>query len=267
MFVLREAAIPWAEALRDAVRGIIDGTPGKVGLRSVTAGRGTVYFATIEGIGEVVIRAYRHGGIFGKIFGTRFWSPWRFFSELAITERARDAGITRLEPLGIAYQDSRWGTRGFWITRRLKGAENLHAFMLSHAPMPHLVDQVASTIAAMHAAGISHADLTIQNLLVTTDPFEVSVIDFDKAVYRPAIEPEERMRQLRRLDRSLLKWAPPESLWRNPWVRMRFAVAYSKLALDIRPLMKKYLRQFRWHVLRYQLGWAIQRFPSRKDVL
>ena len=130
--------------------------------------------------------------------------------------------------------------------------------MLSHAPTPRLIERVASTIAAMHAVGISHADLTIQNLLVTTDPFEVSVIDFDKAVYQPAMEPEERMRQLRRLDRSLLKWIAGGSAWRKPSVRLRFAAVYCRRFPEMRPLIKSYLRDFERFERRYHLGWRIQ---------
>jgi len=68
---------------------------------------------------------------------------------------------------------------------------------------------VAATIADMHDAGIVHADLNLKNLLVRDafDEPEAFVIDFDRARLAGRLGLGERMRNLLRLDRSVLKWA------------------------------------------------------------
>ena len=68
---------------------------------------------------------------------------------------------------------------------------------------------IAGAIADMHDAGILHADLNLKNVLVR-NPFdapEAYVIDFDRAelTARPTLR--QRLANLLRLDRSVVKWA------------------------------------------------------------
>ncbi len=261
ILVIREELAPAAAAVGDLAEVLFEGRLETCGLKAVTAGRGTIFFADVPAIGEIVLRPYRHGGLFGRIQGGYFPSPRRFLRELTLTEAARRAGITRLEPVGIAYRRGVRGVRGLWISRRLSGTVSLHTFMASFPPTRRLVDQIARTVAEMHRNGISHADLTIQNILVdtTVTPSLISIIDFDKAEQKNFLTPETRMRQLRRLDRSLLKWLPENAPWRAPAVRLRFAAAYGRQFPDIRPRMKAYLREFRGYERRYRYGWRLQR--------
>jgi tRNA A-37 threonylcarbamoyl transferase component Bud32 len=133
--------------------------------------------------------------------------------------------------------------------------------MLSNSPAPQVVAAVAIGIAKMHHHGIYHSDLTIQNILVVRSPdssLTVSVIDFDKAMMKTFLTPETCIRQLRRLDRSLLKWLPEDSQWRRPMVRLRFAAAYCRQIPEIRPFVKAYFRQFKRFKRRYRMGWVFQ---------
>ena len=230
-------------------------------LTPVTAGRGTLYFINVRGIGEIAIRPYRHGGLSGKLLGTRFSSQRRFLNELILTEAAREAGITYLEPIGIAYLQVTGGVRGIWLSRRMWNAESLHAYMAAHPPTPILVDRVARIVAKMHRSGISHADLTIQNILIEPQgpSPRISIIDFDKAVQNATLDPGTCARQLRRLDRSLLKWLPKEAPWSAPTVRLRFAAAYCRHMPELRPLVQEYIQGFRRYERRYRLGWALQK--------
>ncbi len=258
--VLKEDAVSRAGDLRDLLRAILDGRKEEWDLDAVAAGRGTVYIATLPGVGEIVVRVYRHGGILGGVLGTYFPTCHRFLNELVVTEAARALGVTRLESVGVACLGTAPGVRGFWISRRLKGTESLYAYMASRPPGTTLVARIAFTVARMHEGGIFHADLNIQNILVTFEGEvpEVSIIDFDKAFRKPRLGPEARVRQLLRLDRSLLKCLPEDSPWRSPWVRLRFAAAYSKVFPEVRPAIKHYMRDFEKYVRRYRLGWALQ---------
>ncbi len=263
--VLKETETGHAEALCNLLRAVFDGAPAP-SVKRVPAGRGMVHFARLQEDGEIVIRPYRHGGQAEKIFGGYFASPRRFLRELVLTERARAAGVTALEPIGIAYRKRGWGFEGAWISFRLTEAESLLMYLCKNPPDFHLIKEVARTVARMHRAGIDHPDLTVQNILIVSHRGEghtVSIIDFDKASWRSSPDLRNQMRQLRRLDRSLLKWAPPESPWRAPAARLRFAAAYVKENPDIRPLIREYLRRFEKYEKGYRLGWALQRGLGR----
>ncbi len=230
-------------------------------LRSIHAGRGIVYLGTLKGRGEIVIRTYHHGGLVGKALGKRFLSPRRFFRELTLTEMAIAAGVTSLHPLGVAYRETRTGVTGFWISYRIPEAESLYNHIKGHAPSPGLIRAVAQSVARMHRRGFIHPDLTLQNILITPSPngdYAVSIIDFDKTDWQPHPDPEKQLIQLKRLDRSLLKWIPPGSGWRRPRTRLRFAAYYVREFPNLRPLIKAYARQFGRHERRYRLGWILQ---------
>ncbi len=258
--VMRENEVLGSGELRDLLLAILKGRAVD-GLTSESGGRGGIFYADTAGLGKVVIRGYRHGGVFGGVLGDRFLSPERFLNELTITERALEAGITRLKPVGIAYRETMLGSRGFWISRRMEDAKTLHAYMTIFPPASEIIEKTVKAVAKMHENGIGHADLNIQNIMVVTkeDGLEVSIIDFDKAFQKNFLSPEERMRQLRRLDRSLLKWLPENSAWRRPMTRLRFAAAYCKVFPEIRPLLKEYIEGFDRYERRYRLGWFLQR--------
>jgi tRNA A-37 threonylcarbamoyl transferase component Bud32 len=70
---------------------------------------------------------------------------------------------------------------------------------------------VADVVAALHNAGILHADLNLQNILVR-DPLddpEAFIVDLDRACVFGDLDLPQRMSNLVRLDRSVEKW--PES--------------------------------------------------------
>ena len=260
-FVVREDFIPMVGTLRQLLYGLVRNEVNSPEIKPFSSGRGVVYLARIESRGEFVIRSYRHGGILGGVFKTRFFGHRRFLKELGLTRMAREAGVTLLEAVGVGYRKAGWGVQGFWITNRIPGAESLFTWIRAHNPSKILIEEIARTIARMHQVGIGHVDLTIQNILVThsSDLFPVvSVIDFDKAYYRKNLDLHERMDQLRRLDRSLLKWMPDRSPWRSPWVRLQFACAYCRAVPEMKPLIREYISRFRWYEWGYRLGWALQ---------
>lgn len=80
---------------------------------------------------------------------------------------------------------------------------------LSARARRRLARAVGECIAAMHGAGIVHADLNLKNILVrgaASERPEAFIIDFDGARTRRAISDRERRENLARLDRSVRKW-------------------------------------------------------------
>jgi len=261
-FILRDTAVPYTRFLSEILSEITTGRIENKGVRPVAAGRERIFFITLPDGEEVVVRPYRHGGIFGAVSGSNFHDPARFISELAVTEKARVLKITALEPVGIGYVQSKRGVWGVWMSRRLKESCNLQMWMRAFPPSSSVIFQVAESIGKMHQAGISHPDLTVQNIMVMPDSRHqpaVSIIDFDGAMMRAPLSAATCMRQLRRLDRSFLKWIPETSPWQTPIIRLRFAAAYGQFNPEIRPLMRNYLRKIRQYMLRYRVGWRLQK--------
>ena len=128
-FILRDTAALYADFLYEILSGIIRERPENVNMRSVTAGRGRIFFVQLPDGEEIVVRPYRHGGMFGQVRGWDFSSPGRFISELILTEKAREAKITVLQPVGLGYVRSQKGFRGFWLSRRLKEGRDLQTWI------------------------------------------------------------------------------------------------------------------------------------------
>ncbi len=264
--VVDKEFVPIVELLRDFLNTLLHGEIRSPELEPFASGRGSVYIVRSERIGELVVRPYRHGGFLGGILKTRFFTPRRFIRELVLTVKAHEFGITRLVPVGVAFRRLVCGVQGFWISRHLAGWETLHTHMESHPPTRILIGKVAQAVAQMHQMGIAHVDLTIQNILLKhklESHFEVSIIDFDRAYYRDSLELRECAKQLRRLDRSLLKWLPERSPWRKPVTRLRFAAAYCRLLPQVRPMIKGYIQGFENYKRGYRLGWGLQTLIGR----
>lgn len=259
---LHEDFVQSARALYRVLSSLASGDIDPRSVEPFSNGRTVVYLTHTEGKGDLVIRPYLHGGAFGRILKGRFFSPQRFFEELKITIMARKAGVTLLNPVCVTYRKTGWGVSGFWISRRIPRGESLYDWMRSYSPSMAIIKRTAQAVARMHINGIGHSDLTVQNILVVPSSGSlpaISIIDFDKAYKRDILSLRDRIQQIRRLDRSLLKWTPKGSPWRTPWVRLRFAAAYCGLIPEIRPLIRDYIRHFRRYESWYRLGWALRR--------
>jgi 3-deoxy-D-manno-octulosonic acid kinase len=174
-------------------------------LRVQAGGRGGV--AIIESpAGDCVLRHYRRGGFFRAVLGDRYlWTgadrsrPFREFRLLAEIDRLGLPG-----PVAIAARYYRQGMfyRADLITRRIEDAQTL-AECLAVGRLDHaLADAVGVVIGRFHRAGIWHADLNANNVLVSADGLHL--LDFDRGRKRTP-EPAWQRSNLQRLRRSLLK--------------------------------------------------------------
>jgi tRNA A-37 threonylcarbamoyl transferase component Bud32 len=198
----------------------VDGTPaGKV---SLDGGRGAVRTVELAAGGRAFVRRYRHGGLLRALLRDVYWQwpprPWR---ELYATEAARRAGVTAPEVLAAAalpaFSRARrpgWLYRGVLVTRELDDRRSLRTALLaatSRGERQAWIEGAVAAIERLHDHGIRHPDLNATNLLVGNLPdAPVAIIDFDRAVARPAsVGRLGRALAWRRLARSIGKLGLP----------------------------------------------------------
>ncbi|HEV7553912.1 MAG TPA: serine/threonine-protein kinase [Kofleriaceae bacterium] len=113
----------------------------------------------------------------------------RFFNEARATSAIRDPGIPALFDFGITPDNS-----AYIVMELLEGESvdvRVHRLgVLSPADALRITRQVASSLAAVHAAGIVHRDLKPANLFIVADPEatageRVKILDFGIAKLGP----------------------------------------------------------------------------------
>lgn len=137
----------------------------------------------------VLLRRYRHGGVFRRLTGDLFFTwPPRPFRELIITEELRRRGIPTVEVYGACVEPV-WRPfyRGWLATRAIPGAQDFWAALQSgfvrDAGEERCLRAVAKSVRDLHGQGVYHADLNLKNILLGLDNRNVTayIIDFDKA--------------------------------------------------------------------------------------
>ena len=167
-------------------------------------GRQAAWF--VDGIhGPAVLRHYRRGGLRARLGGREsyLWlgeSRVRAYAEIRVLDHLRRAGLRVPEPLGAAYWRRGFFYRNAILIARIAGAQALASRLDRTDPAA-----VAQAIAAMHAAGVWHADLNAYNILFDADD-HVWLIDFDRARLG-VVSPGQAEKNRLRLRRSLVKVA------------------------------------------------------------
>lgn len=170
-------------------------------------GRGTTYFLT-AGTGEWVLRHYRRGGLPAKIFrdlylGThpehsRAWKEWRLLTNLY----QRNFPVPR--PVAAGTDISGFFYRCDLITERISDVASLAELFNRGRMSEPLWHKVGACIRMFHDAGVYHADLNAQNILLDENQ-AVFLIDFDRCEIRDS--DWWKNSNLKRLHRSLSKLA------------------------------------------------------------
>jgi len=184
------------------------------------SGRGPTAVVELPGSdSQLHLRPVRHGGWFGGILGGALVGLDRPLDELRVTAALRARGAPVPSPVLVVAER----TGPLWSaavgTVFEPGTVDGLAF-LSSAPAPDAVLEAAAAagraINCFHQHGGSHPDLHLGNLLVRVGAdgeTEVVVVDLDRAALvelpdGPAgatLDPSQRMRELMRLKRSLVK--------------------------------------------------------------
>ncbi len=175
-------------------------------------GRGTAWlFAHDAGDGnrgEYVLRHYRRGGLAAKLSTDRYlWlglQRCRAMREFSLLLQLAELGLPVPRPLAARVQRRGCSYRNDLITARIADARTL-AERLCQAALPAaLWARIGATIRRFHDAGIHHADLNANNILIDADG-GCWLIDFDRGDWRAGRR--WKAANLARLRRSLDKLA------------------------------------------------------------
>ena len=200
---------------------------------AVAGGRAGTHRVTLADGRTVRVRAYRRGGLIGRFVHHAYlgFSP-RPLHELVVTGEARRRGVATAEVLA-ARVEGHVVYRGTLVTAEIPAAETL-LDALRHASDATtrctLAAAAGRAIAALHAAGVVHADLNATNIVVHPEhgTYAITLLDFDRARVRSGpLGAAARRRGLRRLTRSLTKLDPAGTLV-GPAERRAFGVAYGE---------------------------------------
>jgi len=231
-------------ALEEALRSLSLDSPGAIDRLFARSGgaTGRAETALVEPPGstdKLVLRRLLHGGLLGPLFGSAFLGLRRPLRELRVTALLRSAGAPVPRPalaLGRRIAGPFWeAVVGTYLE---PDAVDALSFLESAPEPPRLLrvaEAVGSAVRRFHDQGGRHADLHVKNLLVRErdGSAECIVIDLDKARITPGLTPGERMAQIMRLFRSLLKRGVLERVGSRGC--SRFFTAYCR---DDRPLRR-----------------------------
>jgi len=170
-------------------------------------GRGTTWFVGAPG-SQWVLRHYWRGGRVARWIADHYlWTGLehaRPFVEFRLTQRARSLGLPVPRPVAARVLRSGWVYTGDLITERLS-AVPCSSLMAKRALDAAGWRAVGACVARCHSAGLDHADLTLNNLLLGRDG-TAHLIDLDRAVLRAP--GRWASGNLARLKRSLVKLTP-----------------------------------------------------------
>ncbi|MVW72275.1 MULTISPECIES: 3-deoxy-D-manno-octulosonic acid kinase [unclassified Bordetella] len=164
-------------------------------------GRQAAWFVEKDGW-HGVLRGYRRGGLVARLSREAYiWqgeSRTRSFREYRLLAWMREQGLNVPAPLAAAYWRHGLTYRAAILVERIPDVR----------PLAHLLDEpvweaAARAIAAMHRAGVWHADLNAFNILLDAQGL-AWLIDFDRGT-QGGVSESQRRANLLRLRRSLEK--------------------------------------------------------------
>ncbi len=178
----------------------------QAGFRYLGGGRAASCLIDIDGR-AAVLRRYHRGGLVGRILsdqyfwlGKRLSRPWR---EWKILLRAREAGLPVPEPIAACVCRSKLSYRAALVTAYLDDTEMLTS-RLEREPLARgFWQRLGILIRQMHEAGIRHADLTSDNILIDSHN-GFYLVDFDRARIMSKLD-DWQWRPLFRFQRSMKK--------------------------------------------------------------
>lgn len=193
-----------------------------------SAGRGPTWFVGAPGR-EWVLRHCHRGGALGRWLADHYlWlglERARPFVEFRFTQRLHALGLAVPRPVAARVLREGLVYTGDLITERIIGARPLSA-LLEAAPVPATTwSAVGRAIRRFHDAGVYHADLTANNILV--DGAErVSIIDLDRGGLRePGAWREANVARLRRSLNKICGELPPDRFSAAGWSALENAYA------------------------------------------
>lgn len=232
--------------------------------RAPRRGRGTAPSVDLNPATSLVLRHYRHGGLFGGLAGSLFWGPDRPLQELRVTARAEASGAPVPHVMCLVL----WPVAGpLWSavigTREERPARDLLRALLDGSEkgeLSELTRRVGAAIRKLHDAGVEHGDLQLRNILVAADaPTRIVVVDLDRAVFhRYGLVPvSRRARNLGRLARSAVK----AGLWGGAVGRRQiaaFSAGYTSGDRELRRALRARIPRERIKLLLHRLTYPLR---------
>jgi 3-deoxy-D-manno-octulosonic acid kinase len=194
----------------------------RAALEEFSGGRGSVCVLHAQD-GDWILRHYRRGGFAARISPDRyFWTganATRSFREWRLLADLHNRGLPVPSPIAARYVREGLFYRADLITARLPNARTLSALICERALEAEHWERIGRTIARFHEAGVHHADLNANNIMLAGD--DVYLIDFDRGRIRPRGSWEQTV--IARLKRSLekLKGKEPDAHFgEREWQRL-----------------------------------------------
>lgn len=187
------------------------------------AGRGQARAVETPG-GPGVLKRYLRGGLVARVnrerYGFAGHERSRAFREWRLLQSLRQQGLPVPRPMAASCE-----RRGLWYSAGLLTGRIPEARPLADHLAKDLADgppgrkewrQIGKVLRAFHDAGVEHADLNARNILLDARG-GVFLVDFDKG---RQVGPDTvwRQRMLRRLERSLEKFAGPDLQQQWNWL-------------------------------------------------
>lgn len=263
-----EAAPELLDALERAGLTRVDGFDAALrSARLRPSGRGPQRLLELPGVAAPLrLREARRGGALGGLLASRFLSPRRIGRELAVWLALRSRGAPL--PVPVAAFARRRGLLWechFGTLDRSESVDGLAWLRASpsRAALQAAARALGSALRRFHDAGALHGDLNLRNVLIETRPdgLRCLLIDLASAHSTQSPSPRARLRDWRRLERSLVKRGFGGILDRR--VRARALAAYCAGDRTLREALLAAHPGGRRDPLRHRLAWRIERAWTR----
>ena len=175
----------------------------------IRLGRGTVYLFNYGSM-SVVLRHYCRGGMVRHLIRDSYFytglDETRMWREFHLLQLLQEKGLPVPTPLAVrCVKTSLFSYRGDIVTEVIPQAQTLAQCLQEHELTPELWGSLGTVLASFHSAGVYHADLNANNIMLDNER-RFYLIDFDRGELR---SPDKGTlwaeRNLQRLERSLRK--------------------------------------------------------------
>ena len=182
-------------------------------VNSVLGGRSSVVIDEINGLGSVVVKYYRRGGLVRYFVKQKYLKcgKTRGQKEYELLQKVRKFGISAPEPIAFAYSGLLF-YKGWLVTRAIKEHQTLAdlSFLNKNRTLK-IMKEVTRQISLLIKNNILHVDLHPGNVIVDNQD-RVYIIDFDKGRLFHGKKTSLRNRYLSRWNRAVKKHRLPEIL-------------------------------------------------------
>ncbi|MCY2960136.1 MAG: hypothetical protein NTY35_08220 [Planctomycetota bacterium] len=220
--------------------------------------------------GQILVRAFTHGGLLRFLTGRRFRDPNRPFVELALSAWLASHGVDT--PPVAAARARRAAILGHELalaTRRIGGARDLESHLVdvragraARASLRPALREFGALVARMHGLGLLHADLTPKNVLVEprgAGAPRLWILDLDRSRVEIPLQDSTRRTNLRRLWRFVDRRERRDGRALARSDVARFLVAYAPDRTSRHALWRAVARDHASAAIWHRIGWALDR--------